>query len=205
MDAGQNGSFGCCQTGRCPVAHADGIPTEFRMQMTITYTRNVSMVKAVDAETYTAPGCNYEYNAYANSTHPEQLGTETWTVNEDKEYLFGVGHMHSGALNVSVFLNDEFVCASYPIYGKTPSKVGDEKGHLVEVTFCLDDGTVGRHGGYPDHPGGYRNRSLAVKKGDKLRVDGWYWVGKDDARISPMPAGPHLGVMSYFYGLYAAT
>ena len=175
------------------------------MQMTITYTRNVSMVKAVDAETYTAPGCNYEYNAYANSTHPEQLGTETWTVNEDKEFLFGVGHMHSGALNVSVFVNDEFVCASYPIYGKTPSKVGDEKGHLVEVTFCLDDGTEGRHGGYPDHPGGYRNRSLAVKKGDKLRVDGWYWVGQDDARISPMPAGPHLGVMSYFYGLYAAT
>ena len=46
---------------------------------------------------------------------------------------------------------------------------------------------------------------MAVKKGDKLRVDGWYWVGQDDARISPMPAGPHLGVMSYFYGLYAAT
>ena len=29
------------------------------------------------------------------------------------EYLFGVGHMHTGAVNVSVFLNGEFICATY--------------------------------------------------------------------------------------------
>ena len=49
----------------------------------------------------------------------------------------------------------------------------------------------------------FRNRSLAVKQGDQLRVDGWYWVGDEDARLGAMPAGPHLGVMAYWYGVFA--
>ena len=58
-------------------------------------------------------------------------------------YLFGVGHQHSGALNVSVFHQSgtagfEYVCSSYAIYGETVGKVGDEKGHLVEMTRCLE-------------------------------------------------------------------
>ena len=53
LDPKRNGSFSCCQTGTCPVApDGDGIPTEYKMQMTIKYTRNVSMVKPVDMETY---------------------------------------------------------------------------------------------------------------------------------------------------------
>ena len=196
----QNGSFACCQSGRCPVAHVDTVPVEYRMQITLTYTRNVSMVRPVDMETYLAPDCQYEYNVYANYEEPEQKATKTWIVDHDKRLLFGVGHMHSGALNVSVYINDVFLCASYPIYGSTPRTVGDEKGHLVEVTRCLDDGSAGS---YPNHPAGsYVNHSVVVKAGDKLRVDGWYWVGKTDARILPTPAGPHLGVMSYFYAVF---
>ena len=48
----------------------------------------------------------------ANSEQPEQVASQTWTVAKDKEFLFGIGHMHSGALNVSLFHNGQFVCAS---------------------------------------------------------------------------------------------
>jgi len=48
----------------------------------------------------------------ANSEQPEQVASQTWTVDKDKEFLFGIGHMHSGALNVSLFHNGQFVCAS---------------------------------------------------------------------------------------------
>lgn len=125
---------------------------------------------------------------------------QTWTMETDKEYLFGVGHMHSGALNVSVYHNGEYVCSSFPVYGKTPGVAGDEKGHLVEVTRCLEMNGTAVYDGIP--PGAYRNTTLRVKKGDTLRVDGWYNVGPTDDRIAPMPAGPHLGVMSYFFGIY---
>ena len=108
--------------------------------------------------------------------------------------LFGVGHMHSGALNVSVFINGQLLCAScqcncappslpllswlaesvvtlvddaVPVYGKTPQKVGDEKGHLVEVTRCLDDGSAG---GYPGHPSGYRNSSYSKCCSDRRQM-----------------------------------
>ena len=170
------------------------------MQITLTYTRNVSMVKPVDMATYLAPDCQYEYNVYANFEEPEQKATKTWVVDHDQRLLFGVGHMHSGALNISVYVNNVFLCASYPVYGSTPQAVGDEKGHLVEVTRCLDDGSAGQ---YPNHPAGsYVNHSVVLQAGDKLRVDGWYWVGETDARILPTPAGPHLGVMSYFYVVF---
>jgi len=103
-------------------------------------------------------------------------------------------------LNVSLFVNDEIICASYPIYGTVPGGRGNEKGHLIEVTRCVDDGSAG---GYPGHAASsYRNHSLSVKVGDKVRVDGYYWVGAVDPRIAPTPAGPHLGVMSYMYGVF---
>ena len=200
-DPRRNGTFDCCDQGTCPVAPgADATPTEYKMLMRLRYTRDVSKVTAVNVETYQAPDCVYEYNALPSGGGPENKVTETWTVDKDKEFLFAVGHMHSGALNVSLFLNDAFVCASYPVHGSTPMVAGDEKGHIVEVTRCLDDGSAK---GYPNIPAGsYRNHSLRVGKGDRLRVDGWYWVGESDPRIEPTPAGPHLGVMSYMYAVF---
>ena len=71
----------------------------------------------------------------------------------------------------------------------------------MEVTRCIEEGGAAS---YPGHPASsFRNRSLAVKQGDRLRVDGWYWVGDEDARLGAMPAGPHLGVMAYWYGVFA--
>ena len=142
------------------------------------------------------------YNALpSNTTDGEtHLASSTWTVDRDKEFLFGVGHQHSGALNVSVFHNDEYICSSYAIYGDTVGKVGDEKGHLVEMTRCLEANGTRSYPGFP--AGSYRKTSWAVKKGDKIRVDGWYHVGPEDPRIAPTPAGVHLGVMSYFYSIF---
>jgi len=138
--------------------------------------------------------------------------------------MFGVGHQHSGALNLSVYLNDQYVCSSYPRYGTTVGKAGDEKGHLVEMTLCLEfDGTSGPYPvGGKETPfvfllvselprqasdcyrkvlekltatndifllqgmpvGSYRNTSLQVQKGDRLRVDGWYSIAPEDPRCA---------------------
>ena len=134
--------------------------------------------------------------------------------------MFGVGHQHSGALNLSVYLNDQYVCSSYPRFGTTVGKAGDEKGHLVEMTLCLEfDGTSGPYPvGGKETPfgvgitktgfgllrkvlekltatndifllqgmpvGSYRNTSLQVQKGDRLRVDGWYSIAPKDPRCA---------------------
>ena len=56
-----NGTFSCCVIGTCPVEPgADGMTTEYRMAMTLQYTRNITMIKPVDVETYLAPNCSYE-------------------------------------------------------------------------------------------------------------------------------------------------
>jgi len=65
----------------------------------------------------------------------------------------------------------------------------------------------GNDGGIPATmpKSGFHNGSLVIKKGDHLRVDGYYAHGPSDSRILPMPAGPHLGVMSYFYIAYTGS
>ena len=41
-----------------------------------------------------------------------------------------------------------------------------------------------------------------MKKGDNIRLDAYYWVGSEDPRIAPTPAGTHLNVMAYMYVAY---
>ena len=89
-----------------------------------------------------------------------------------------------GAINISLFVKDKFVCASHPQYGQTPGKAGDEQGYVVAMSPCVDKSTTG---------------SLQIAKGDKVRLDSWYWVGRDDPRIYPLPGGTHLNVMGYMY------
>lgn len=51
-----------------------------------------------------------------------------------------------------------------------------------------------------DGTGGAKRKTLALKKGDKLKVESVYNVEKVDPRILPMPAdGFHGGVMGLFY------
>jgi hypothetical protein len=62
-----------------------------------------------------------------------QMGLQTWPITEDKVLLFGVGHMHSGALNVSVFVNGAFVCASYPVC----VQISAPSGHLSHFPCAI--------------------------------------------------------------------
>ncbi|KAK3250713.1 hypothetical protein CYMTET_39918, partial [Cymbomonas tetramitiformis] len=59
-------------------------------------------------------------------------------VEADFELVFAVGHQHTGALNISLFINDERVCTSYPKYGAEDGVAGNEKNHLVEMTNCIN-------------------------------------------------------------------
>jgi hypothetical protein len=63
----------------------------------------------------------------------------------------------------------------------------------VRVTSCVEKG----------NPKVFNGNSLEIKEGDTLRVTGWYNVGPTDERILPAPAGPHMGVMSYMYAVFA--
>lgn len=83
--ARRNGTFMCCVVGGCPTAPGtDTMPTEYKMEMKLRYTRDVQMVRPVDMETYLAPNCSYEYNAVAGagnaSTGGEQHGRESKAV-----------------------------------------------------------------------------------------------------------------------------
>ena len=110
-----NGTFMCCVAGTCPVApDADKMTTEYRMRMRISYTRDIEQVTPVDMETFMAPNCSYEYNAVPVDGAHEHVTSWTWEVDKDKTYVLGVGHMHSGALNLTVYHNDEYVCTSFP-------------------------------------------------------------------------------------------
>lgn len=46
-------------------------------------------------------------------------------------------------------------------------------------------------------PGLVRNSSLVLEKGDTFKIQGYYTTAAVDPRIYPMPAGPHLGVISF--------
>ena len=83
---------------------------------------------------------------------------------------------------------DEFKCASDTLYGTEVDVPGNELGHLVGITDCV--------GGMENHD------VIHVKRGDKVRLDGWYWVGENDARIAPVPGGAHLVIMSHMFFLF---
>jgi hypothetical protein len=84
--------------------------------------------------------------------------------------------------------NGKFVCASYPTYGNLTDVPGNERGHLVTMSTCMDKDSSGY--------------VVETKKGDTIRFDAYYWVGSADARIAPSPAGTHLNVMSYMYVVF---
>lgn len=209
-----NGSFSCCGSGggggNCAVNTPDPVPTQYAMSLVVEYVRDTTVV-AVNPSTFRVPQCDYEYNV--GDDHTLRIGDvnvveESWVIPERLEAVFGVAHMHTGAINVSVSVQKagsstfESVCTSYPVYGQNGTTVGDEAGHVVQVTVCLS--SDGNDGGIPPGlRGGFRNSSLILEKGDSLKVQGYYSMSDTDPRIAPVPAGPHLGVMSYFYAAFA--
>jgi hypothetical protein len=103
--------------------------------------------------------------------------------------MLAIGHQHVGGLNISMFHNDKFLCASHGRYGTEEGVPGNEKGYLVQMSDCYN----------ADENGG---RGYALKKGDKVRLDSWYWVGSNDPRLANNRGGTHLNVMGYMYTAY---
>lgn len=189
-----NGTFQCCgdrcYSGvcKCPTKpFTKMVPTNYYLQYTVTYTRAVESVKPLGVGVYTTPSCQLFYNVYRDDTNPVSVSRTTFTVAEDSEMVYAVGHLHTGGINISMYHNGEHVCTSIPSYGQTEGKAGDEKGYLVEMSTCYSMDS--------DTP------SLKIKKGDKIDIEGVYWVGSEDPRIA-YADGTHLNVMAYMYTAY---
>ena len=178
--------------------------------MYVTFTRELEGITPIDIAVFRAPNCLYEYNVGDQpsvTSNEVNMVEDQWVMPQRAEVIFAVAHMHTGAINVSASVKRaeslyfEEVCASYPVYGKdgsVPPQPGNEAGHVVKVTYCLS--SDGNDGGIPvELQGGFRNSSLVLEKGDTFRIRGYYATGATDLRIYPVPAGPHLGVMSFMY------
>ena len=82
------------------------------MSMDIAFTRDVDTLTPLDTATSMSPNCRYEYNAEQDATGVNGGGTigdvnvvtEEWPIVQRVEAVFGIGHMHTGAINVSVWM-----------------------------------------------------------------------------------------------------
>ncbi len=109
------------------------------------------------------------------------------TVSRTIAVPFAVGHLHTGAINISLSVNGKRLCTSYPTYGTEDGVAGNERGYLVAMSPCVDMSS-----GQP---------YLVLKKGDTATVDAYYYAGSDDPRLL-YSDGTHLNVMAYMYMVY---
>jgi hypothetical protein len=189
----KNGTFDCCgelcSPGECKCPTVEGAPTkasDYYLRYEVHWTPDVDKVVPVEIGSLAAPNCKEEYDVLRNNRNPEQVASYSWTSPVGTQIVLAQGHLHTGSLNISLFKNNEFVCASFPRYGSQVGVAGDELGHLVDVSPCLNETT------------GFMN----ISKGETLRVDAWYYTGDDDDRLLPGEAGSHLGVMAYMEMYY---
>ena len=62
-----------------------------------------------------------------NETQPTKRASLSITVPARMTLLFAVGHLHTGGLNISLSLNGQAVCTSFPTYGTELGVAGNEK------------------------------------------------------------------------------
>jgi len=62
-----------------------------------------------------------------NETQPTERASLSITVPARMTLLFAVGHLHTGGLNISLSLNGQAVCTSFPTYGTELGVAGNEK------------------------------------------------------------------------------
>jgi len=193
----KNGTFACCGENCfdgscfCPTtAAAKKVPANtYYLRYTVNFTTDLDAITPVDVGVYTTPSCKTFYAVYENDEQPESLSSTTFTIPADSELMLAIGHQHVGARNISLHHNGKAVCASVARYGTEEGVPGNEKGYVVEFPPCYNA---------DDNQG----QGFKVKKGDTLRVDSWYWVGRNDKMIAPHPGGTHLNVMGYMYMAY---
>eukprot|EP00937_MAST-01D_sp_MAST-1D-sp2_P002338 g2338.t1 len=192
-----NGTFDCCgdkcYDGTCSCPTDGSLPktaSTYYLRYTVSYTRDEAQTTNTGLGVWTTPNCNAFYSVLRDDANPEHLSSTTFVQQQPGEIVFAIGHQHTGAINISLFVNDEFVCASYPTYGSQIGVAGDEKGFLTTMSTCLDKDVDGK--------------TVKLAVGDKVRLDSWYWVGSDDPRIAPFRGGTHLNVMGYMYAAFTS-
>ena len=200
-----DGLFQCCgdsaycyeNTCGCPTTpeSTESVPDEIEyfLRYEVNYTVCPEEVQAVEIGVLTAPDCETFYSVQENNTAPEHVASVEIDADFDGRIVHAYGHQHIGAINVTLRLNGEVQCASWPRYGTVAGEAGNELGYLVEMSECIGPGA--------DTASGGRAEPLLVRKGDKLRVDGWYFVGQNDTRIA-IEGGTHQNVMSYLIMAY---
>ena len=200
----RNGTFKCCgdscatgKTGKqsCKCPTAKGVSTErkgYKLKYTLNYTTGCDL-EPVDIGVLAAPDCAAFYHVQRNNAEPVTVASAELSIDGAYDVVAATGHQHVGAVNLSVSVNGRLVCASYPTYGNQEGVAGDELGYLTHMSQCI--GTAAD---------AYTEGPLQLSKGDKLRVDGYYFVGDNDERIAPFKGGTHLGVMSYLNAVFAA-
>ena len=188
-DTGKTGKQSC----KCPTAK--GVSTErkgYKLKYTVNYTTGCDL-EPVDTGVLAAPDCAASYHVQRNNAEPVTVASAELSIDGAYDVVAATGHQHVGAVNLSVSVNGRLVCASYPTYGNQKGVAGDELGYLTHMSQCI--GTAAD---------AYTEGPLQLSKGDKLRVDGYYFVGDNDERIAPYKGGTHLNVMSYLNAAFAA-
>jgi hypothetical protein len=120
-----NGTFDCCGEGdfkgeaHCPVSDAGKLlpAKNYHLRYTFSYTKDVSALIAVQIGTMSAPACSAFYNVLRDEEHPVNVASYELTLPFPADVVFGVGHAHTGALNVSLLVNGQPLCTSTPTYG----------------------------------------------------------------------------------------
>ena len=191
----RNGTFVCCgehagSRAKCPTKPFPPAPRAYQLRYTMSYTRETRAIVRVNTAVATAPNCHVFYPVTRNDFEPYDRVSYTWTSQATVDVLFAVGHLHVGGVNVSLSINGQHVCTSYPRYGTREGVAGDEKGYVVEMSPCI--GTGAKAGAPP----------MRVHKGDVATIDGVYYVGSHDPRLL-YSDGTHLNVMSYMYIAYS--
>lgn len=125
--------------------------------------------------------CQVEYDVEACSIGAAKnrtcIDTRTLSIAlpEDGDVIYGVGHIHAGGINTTLYgEGGKEICSSYPLYG-TGQEAGNEAGYIVGMSTC-----------YPS-PG-----SIKILPGEKLTFVSNYNNTKG-----------HTGVMGLFYLLVA--
>merc|ERR1712159_938107 len=151
---------------RCPtVASAPKTTKDYFLRYSLRYTTEVDKIKPVIIGVIATPDRSLYYDVLRNDTHPEQVSRTDFPVEHDPKIMLALGHQHTGALNISLFYNGNHVCTSYPTYGTQKDVVGNELGHLVAMSPCID----------AQQRANTSAPALTVKKGDTLSLESWYY------------------------------
>ena len=115
--------FQCCGekdfkgVASCPTKLVHPPEANYHLRYQVQYTRDTSSVKPIIISIATVPDCAAFYDVLRNDDQPERADTYEYTVPKRATVLYAVGHQHTGALNISMYVNGKRTCTSYPTYG----------------------------------------------------------------------------------------